>query len=93
MCHVNMDEYSSVGPCAYSMCMMIELRSAPAQLSLAQLNKLRTCAAGLAAWPATVRQPPPCYAIAAALSLRLATLVPDRIFWQFLTISPTSQQI
>jgi len=28
MRHANMDEYSSVGPCAYSMCMMIELSSA-----------------------------------------------------------------
>ncbi len=36
MRHANMDEYSSVGPCAYSMCMMIELRSAPAQLSSIQ---------------------------------------------------------
>jgi hypothetical protein len=36
MRHANMDEYNSVGPCAYSMCMMIELRLAPAQLSSAQ---------------------------------------------------------
>ncbi len=36
MRHANMDDYSSVGPCAYSMCMMIELRSAPAQFSSAQ---------------------------------------------------------
>jgi len=36
MRHANMDEYNSVGPCAYLMCMMIELKSAPAQLSSAQ---------------------------------------------------------
>ncbi len=72
MRHANMDEYSSVGPCAYSMCMMIELRSAPAQL-----NRLRTCVAGLVARPAAVQQPPPRCAIVAAFSLRLAALVPD----------------
>jgi hypothetical protein len=88
MRHANMDEYSFVGPCAYSMCMMIELRSAPAQLS-----RLRTCAAGLAARPTAVRRPPPRCAVVAAFSLRLAALVPDRIFWQFFTISPPSQQI
>ncbi len=88
MHHANMDEYNSVGPCAYSMCMMIELRSAPTQLS-----RLRTCAAGLAARPAAVRRPPSRCAVAAAFSLRLAALVLHRIFWQFLTISPASQQI
>jgi hypothetical protein len=36
MRHANMDEYSFVGPCVYSMCMMIELKSVPAQLSSAQ---------------------------------------------------------
>jgi hypothetical protein len=36
MRHANMDEYSSEGPCVYSMCMMIELKSAPTQLSSVQ---------------------------------------------------------
>jgi hypothetical protein len=76
MRHANMDEYSFVGPCAYSMCMMIELRSAPAQLS-----RLRTCAASLAARPTAMRPWRRRCAIAAAFSLRLAALVPDQIFW------------
>jgi hypothetical protein len=85
MRHANIDEYSSVGPCAYSMCMMIELRSAPAQLSSAQQ------AAYVRGGPGSTASC--CAAAAAAFSLRLAALVPDRIFWQFLTISPMSQQI
>ncbi len=84
MRHANMDEYSSVGPCAYSMCMMIELRSTPAQLSSAGYVR---------AWSAAMQRPPPRCAVAATFSLRLAALVPDQIFWQFLTISPTSQHI
>ncbi len=88
MRHANMDEYSFVGACAYSMCMMIKLRSAPAQVST-----LRTCVAGLAARLAAVRWRRLCCAVAVAFSLWLAALVPDRIFWQFFTISPTSQQI
>ncbi len=51
MRHANMDKYSSVGPCAYSMCMMIELSSV-------QLSRLRMCAAGLAVRPIAVRPPP-----------------------------------
>jgi len=85
MRHANMDEYSSVGPCAYSMCMMIELRSAPAQLSSAQQ------AAYVRGGPSSATG---CRAAAAAaFNLRLATLVPDRIFWQFLTIYLASQHI
>jgi len=84
MRHANMDEYSSVGPCAYSMCMMIELKSAPVQLSLAQQAAYVRGGSGSTAG---------CRAVAVAFSLRLAALVPDRIFWQFLTISPASQQI
>ncbi len=57
MRHANMDEYSSVGPCAYSMCMMIELRSAPAQPSSGQqvayvrggLGSAASCRAAVAA--------------------------------------------
>jgi hypothetical protein len=85
MRHANMDEYNSVGPCAYSMCMMIELRSA-----LAQLSRLCTCAVGLAVRPAAVRWQRPRCAVAAAFSLLLVALVLDRIFWQFFTISPAS---
>jgi hypothetical protein len=86
MCHANMDEYSSVGPCVYSMCMMIELRSTPAQLSSAQR------AAYVRGGPSSATG---CCAtaVAVAFSLRLATLVLDQIFSQFLTISPASQQI
>jgi hypothetical protein len=85
MHHANMDEYSFVGPCAYSMCMMIELKSAPTQLISAQQ------AVYVRGGPNSATG---CRAAAAAIfSLRLATLVPDRIFWQFLTISPASQQI
>jgi hypothetical protein len=86
MRHANMDEYNSVGPCAYSMCMMIELRSAPVQLSLAQQAAYVHGGPGSTAGCRAA-------AITAAFSLRLAALVPDRIFWQFLTISPASQQI
>ncbi|CAK9190620.1 unnamed protein product [Sphagnum troendelagicum] len=59
----------------------------------AQLSRLRTCAAGLATRLAAVQRRRPRCVVAAAFSLRLAALVPDRIFWQFLTISPVSQQI
>ncbi|CAM6070740.1 unnamed protein product [Sphagnum tenellum] len=59
----------------------------------AQLSRLRTCAAGLATRLAAVQRRRPRCVVVAAFSLRLAALVPDRIFWQFLTISPVSQQI
>jgi len=85
MCHANMDEYSFVGPCVYSMCMMIELKSAPAQLSSAQQAAYVRGELGSAAGCRA--------AVAAAFSLRLALLVPDWIFCQFLTISLVSQQI
>jgi hypothetical protein len=83
MRHANMDEYSFVGPCAYSMCMMIELKSAPTQLISAQQAAYVRDGPGSATGCRA--------AAAAAFSLRLAALVPDRIFWQFLTISPASQ--